>query len=217
MTWLAEPVRIFAMIDADAHGSVIFQTLVQETKARGARNIEITNLGLFPWEGIADGLQHESGLIEQARKKDKYRRAKVADYILERDQENRRRGNPNNEPNWQELQDNRIELNAMTSPQRVAWVERKFADAGVKKVIPPKEIALVNLSRKVRDQIVVQVEIEALRDKRAWIDQETKKRFKAVRLPNDLIERIGEYLKGHRSKRWTEAIDTLVEKIATDS
>jgi hypothetical protein len=30
-----EPVRIFGMIDADAHGSVIFQTLIQETKARG--------------------------------------------------------------------------------------------------------------------------------------------------------------------------------------
>jgi hypothetical protein len=129
-----EPVRIFAMIDADAHGSVIFQTLVQQTKARGARNIEITNLGLFPWEGIADGLQHESRLIEQARKKGKYRRAKVADYILERDQENRRSGNPDNEPDWQQwLQDNRIELNAMTSPQRVAWVERKFERAGLRK------------------------------------------------------------------------------------
>jgi len=92
--------------------------LVQETKAREARNIEITNLGLFPWEGIADGLQHETGLIEQARKKDKYRRAKVADYVLARDEQNRRSRNPDNEPVWQEwLQDNRIELNAMTSPQ----------------------------------------------------------------------------------------------------
>ena len=57
-----EPVRIFAMIDADAHGSMIFQTLAEETKARGARSIEVVNLGLFPWEALADGLQHESGL-----------------------------------------------------------------------------------------------------------------------------------------------------------
>jgi hypothetical protein len=54
------------MIDADAHGSMIFQTLVEETKARAARSIEVVNLGLFPWEALADGLQHESGLLEIA-------------------------------------------------------------------------------------------------------------------------------------------------------
>src|SRR5260221_8256216 len=213
-----EPVRIFAMIDADAHGSVIFQTLVQETKARGARNIEITNLGLFPWEGLSDGLQHESGLIAQARKKDKYRRSKVADYILERDQQNRRSGNPDNEPNWQEwLQDNRIELNAMTSPQRVVWVERKFERAGVKKVIPPEEIALADLSKKVRDEISAQVEAEALRDKHAWIAEQTKRRFDSITLPTDLAKRIGEYLKSHRTNRWTDAINTLANSLTANS
>jgi DNA topoisomerase 6 subunit A-like protein len=214
-TGRAEPVRIFAMIDADAHGSVIFQTLVQETKARGARNIEITNLGLFPWEGLADGLQYETGLIEQARKKGKYRRAKVADYILERDRQNLRGGNPNNEPLWETwLQDNRIELNAMTSPQRVAWVERKFSRAGVKKVIPPKQTALAELSKKVREEIASQVVAEALRDKHAWIDQETKKRFDNIALPTDITERIGKYLKSHRREPWTNAIDALVTNIA---
>src|SRR5260221_8641380 len=209
-----EPVRIFAMIDADAHGSVIFQTLVQETKARGARNIEITNLGLFPWEGLADGLQHETDLIEQARKKDRsprVRRAKVADYVLERDRQNRRNGNPNNEPRWEEwLQDNRIELNAMTSPQRVAWVERKFSEAGVKKVIPPEQIALDELSKKVREEIEAQVTSEALRDKRTWISQETAKRIRNIRLPRDIVERISKYLKRHPTHPWMNAIEGLV-------
>ena len=101
----------------------------------------------------------------------------------------------------------------MTSPQRVAWVERKFAEAGVKKVIPPNEVDLAELSAKVRDEIDAQVVAEALRDKRAWIDQENKKRFSAVRFPADLTQCIANYLKTHRSKRWTEAIDTLVHKI----
>jgi hypothetical protein len=106
-----EPVRVFSMIDADAHGSIIFQTLVRETRARAARKIEVVNLGLFPWEGMANGLQHETGLIAQARKKNigKFRRAKIADYIIERDRHNQRTGNPNGEPIWEDwLQDNRI-------------------------------------------------------------------------------------------------------------
>jgi hypothetical protein len=53
----------------------------------------------------------------------------VGAHIKERDKLNAKNGNPNHEPNWENwLQDNRYELNAMTSPQRVAWVERKFAD-----------------------------------------------------------------------------------------
>ena len=39
--------------DADASGTMIYQTLQEETKARGARKMEIVNLGLEPWEAIA--------------------------------------------------------------------------------------------------------------------------------------------------------------------
>ena len=75
---------MFAMIDGDLHGPMIFQTLVEETKARAARSIEVVNLGLFPWEALADGLPHETGLREIAQRKSRtghVRRAQVADYI----------------------------------------------------------------------------------------------------------------------------------------
>jgi hypothetical protein len=45
-----EPVTIFCVHDADAAGTMIYQTFQAETKARGARKIEIINLGLEPWE-----------------------------------------------------------------------------------------------------------------------------------------------------------------------
>ena len=35
-------------------------TLQEETKARGARKVEIVNLGLEPWEGIAMDLEVEN-------------------------------------------------------------------------------------------------------------------------------------------------------------
>ena len=175
-----EPVRVFSMIDADAHGSVIFQTLVRETRARAARKIEVVNLGLFPL-GRAGKWIAARGWFNRAssqKGQGKLRRVEVADYIVERDQQNRRTGNPNGEPIWADwLQDNRVELNAITSPQRVAWVEQKFAFHGVEKVIPPEEFAQSAFSEQVSRAITEQVQDEALRSRHAWINQEIRKHF----------------------------------------
>jgi hypothetical protein len=168
------------------------------------------------WEGLANGLQHETGLIEQARKKNKgkFRCAKVADYVIQRDRENQLTGNPSDEPVWADwLQDNRIELNAMTSPQRVVWVEQKFALHGVKKVIPPEEIAREVLSKQISDRITEQVEEEVLRAQEAWIDQQIDERLGSVELPSNIGFQVAAYLKTHRSDRWTRAIDAIVIRV----
>ena len=54
-----EPVTVFCVHDADAAGTMIYHTMVNETKARGARKIEVVNLGLEPWEGVEMGLEVE--------------------------------------------------------------------------------------------------------------------------------------------------------------
>ena len=54
-----EPVTVFCVHDADAAGTMIYHTMVNETKARGARKIEVVNLGLEPWEGVEMGLEIE--------------------------------------------------------------------------------------------------------------------------------------------------------------
>ncbi len=71
-----EPVQVFCVHDADGYGTMIYQTLQEATKARGARKIEIINLGLEPWEAIAMGLE-----IETVKEGD--RRKAVADYVRE--------------------------------------------------------------------------------------------------------------------------------------
>jgi DNA topoisomerase VI subunit B len=90
-----EPTKFFSVHDADASGSVINQTLIKATKARGARVVEVIDLGLFPWSALAQGL-----LRERAERKSNKKRP-VADYIKARDQTNRSNGNPGNEPNWE--------------------------------------------------------------------------------------------------------------------
>jgi DNA topoisomerase VI subunit B len=212
----SEPVRMFAMIDGDAHGSMIYQTLVKETKARAARNIQIINLGLFPWEALADGLPYETGLAEQRRKKGKARFAPVADYINARDGENRRTGNPNNEANWALwLQDNRVELNAMTSPQRVAWVERKLSEHNIKKVIPPDYVAKETLVERLQQEIEDVVREEALQNAQSWIAEQIRERLTAIQLPTtvDLRNLIAELLGKHPRDNWMNVIRILVARI----
>ena len=73
-----EPVDVFCVTDADGPGSMIYQTLQEATKARGARKVRIIKLGLEPWEEIEMGLEVET--LEEPK-----RRKPVADYIRERD------------------------------------------------------------------------------------------------------------------------------------
>jgi hypothetical protein len=231
-----EPVRVFLIIDADASGSMIYQTLVQEIKARGARNIEIICLGLFPWEAIApselfpNGLEVETGLkaIRQAKskKKDKdgndkeVRHEPVADYIKDRDLENYENGNPEDEemlngaPSWEEwLQDNRVELNAMTPAKRIEWVEQKFTKYGVKKVIPPEEIAKEKLTESVLSKITEQVKEEVLRSRKEWVEQQIKEWIESVETPDDITEKVELYLEDNPEERWTDAIDDIADDI----
>jgi hypothetical protein len=81
------------------------------------------------------------------------------------------------------------------------------------KVVPPQETALQELDKKVREEISAQVIAEAIRDKRAWIAEETQKRTRKIKLPANIIERITKYLAQHRSNRWTEAISVLTTEL----
>jgi hypothetical protein len=99
-----EAVTIFCVHDADAWGTMIYQTFQEETKARGARRIRIVNIGLEPWEAIERGLE-----VETVPPGDK--RKPVADYVQQRE----------DGEYWEEwLQTHRVELNAMTTPEFIA-------------------------------------------------------------------------------------------------
>jgi hypothetical protein len=111
-----EPVKIF-VTDADAYGTMIYQTFQEATKARGARKIKIVHLGLHPWEAVEAGLEVEE--VEKGEGEGDQRKA-VADYVLERDDLA-----PTGET-WEEwLQTHRIELNAMTTPEFIDWLDAK--------------------------------------------------------------------------------------------
>lgn len=121
----------YCIHDADAAGTVIYEKLQEATAARPARRVQVVNLGLEPEEGLDMGLQVEP--VEQ-----KGRRRPVASYVAHY---------------WKQwLQRSRIELNAMTTPQFIAWLDQKFTPlAG--KVNPPQHVAQALLTERVQDGV----------------------------------------------------------------
>ena len=105
-----EPVDVYAAHDADGYGGMTTgRCRRRPNAARGARKIRIINFGLEPWEAVEMGLE-----VETLDKPDKVR--PVADYIRER---------PDGDYWVEWLQTHRVELNAMTTPQLIAWPDAK--------------------------------------------------------------------------------------------
>lgn len=125
-----EEITFFCVHDADAAGTMIYETLQNSTISRPGRKFRVINLGLDPEEALEMGLQAET--FKQGD-----RRRPVASYL-----------------NWEWgewLQENRVELNAMTTPQFIDWLERKMAAYGHKKVIPHETVLKQQLQEEAQE------------------------------------------------------------------
>src|SRR5829696_4215309 len=105
-------------------------------KPRPARKFKIVDLGLEPWEAVAMGLQVETVPAGDQRKA-------VADYVLAR--------RDRDWAGW--LQTHRVELNAMTTPQFIAWLDAKMKKHGHGKLIPPHEVIASELVERVEYKV----------------------------------------------------------------
>jgi hypothetical protein len=173
-----EPITVFCIHDADAAGSMIFQTLQEETKARARRRVEIINLGLEPWEAI------EMGLDVETVKRD--REAPVADYI---------KGRADGEHWRQWLQHNRVELNAMTTPALVEWLDRKMRERDGGKVVPPIDIVTTMLEANVEEAIRRAITDNILRE--ANIDDQVADEMSITDLPDITADQLADWLRVH--------------------
>ena len=145
-----EEITFFCIHDADADGTMIYQALSEGTKARPGRKIKPINLGLDPWEAMAMELEKEP--IHRLKKK----RA-VADYIIKKHHE------------WKSwLQKWRIELNAMSTPVFISWLDAKMTEYEQGKLIPPDNVladelseqTLVGLRKNIEEQVLEEAKIQ---------------------------------------------------------
>lgn len=90
----------------------------------------------------------------------------------------------------------RVELNAMTSDQFIAWLEANFADVGVAKVVPDEETLTRAYRRAVQQRRVQQAINQALAD----LDEDDE-----LPVPGALGVRLRERLTGS-SRAWDEVL-----------
>jgi hypothetical protein len=187
-----EPVTIFCVHDADAYGTMIYQTFQQATKARRARKIKIVNLGLEPWEAVAAGLE-----VEDVEAGDK--RKPVAGYVLQRDDGDY----------WEEwLQTHRVELNAMTTPEFIAWLDSKMTKHGDGKLVPPHEVLTVELNRLIEDKVRDDIRERILRE--AHFEDRVAEAITAIKMPSGVVlaKSIKRLFKQAPERQWRDAVET---------
>jgi len=192
-----EPVTIFCAHDADAFGTMIYQTFQEETKARGARKIKIINLGLEPWEAIVMGLEIETVKTGERRKP-------VADYIAEE------------EGDWAEwLQTNRVELNAMSTPEFIAWLDEKMTAYG--KLIPPADVIEAELNKSIEAKVRAAITARILRE--AGLDDQVATAIAAIEKPDvgALVDGIRELFETEPDSEWRDHIEAVARAGLPDS
>lgn len=194
-----EPLTVFCVHDGDAFGTMIMQTIQEATRARGRRRIEIINLGLDPWEAL------EMGLAEESRDKDS-KPAAVADYVKDRSDGKYWEG-------W--LQKNRYELNAMTMPQFIAWLDQKMADHGVTKVLPPAEHVHDDIRWRTSRLVREGIETRILND--AGIDDLLDDAMSEIEFPDqdEITTGLLTYLNEHPVESWRGWTNKTAAALAT--
>jgi hypothetical protein len=194
-----EPVTVFCVHDADAAGSMIFQTLQEETKARGARKVQIVNLGLEPWEALEMGLE-----VETIDADDKKR--PVADYLRER-----------RDQGWEDwLQTHRVELNAMTTPTFITWLDGKMAGRGGK-LIPPGNVLLAEFDDRI--ETVIRDEITARILREAGLEDQVAAAVAALETPtaDALADAIRRGFEHAPETQWRDHVNEVVNSTARDA
>ncbi len=190
-----EEIEFFCIHDCDAPGTMIYQSLQEETKARKARNVKIIDLGLAPKEAQEMGLQVEK--VKYGKKQ------KVADGYQEHEE-------------W--LQNNRIELNAMVTPIFIDWITKKITEHGKGKVIPSQDILKKEAIDKAREKLVEMVrrKIEAELKIEERIEREFRKLFPEVnaKLADiDILMNVKSRLAEHPVLNWRESVNNIVTSI----
>ena len=98
----------------------------------------------------------------------------------------------------------RVELNALTSPQFIAFLERKLKQHGVRKIVPGKAV-LLDANRRAYFAHGVNAEIEKIVGK-------LKAQAEKVKVPTDLAKRVQARLKQDPALSW----DAVVSQLAGD-
>ena len=101
------------------------------------------------------------------------------------------------------LQDRRVELNAFTSGDFIAWIEAKLKEQRIEKVVPSIEVL-----RKAYQRAVA---FEYVRNGIDILVDEAKEHAETVSIPRGLKTKVKEQLEKHPDRAWDTAIAGMVD------
>jgi hypothetical protein len=177
---------LLVLHDFDVAGFTILDTLRRDTRRYQFENdITVIDLGLRLADVQEMGLQSESAAATKSSA------STIRDRLL-------RCGASGDEAEY--LLHERVELNAMHSAQLVAFVERKLAEHGIKKVVPKRDrldkaYRLFHRSKELREQ---------------FKELEAKFKESEIQVPEDLEDQVGAILKSHPDLRWDDALKIVL-------
>jgi hypothetical protein len=178
----AHSIPLFVLHDFDVAGFTILDTLRRDTRRyQFESDFEVIDLGLRLADVRALGLPSEGAASSKSSAEAIRDRLHVSGATPEE---------------CEFLVHQRVELNAMTSQQLIAFIERKLAEHGIKKIVPPKQTLdetyrLFERGRRLQE---------------AYDAVETDLDAADVSAPDDIEKRVAKILRDRPTLRWDAAV-----------
>jgi len=118
------------------------------------------------------------------------------------------------------LQTNRIELNAMTTPQFLEWLDNKMAEYDQGKVIPPENVIESELEKEVMKNLTQRIRDKILKEQHA--EDRIKEEFKKLKPTineeaQELINSIESELNDEPEQSWKDPVARVAIEILDDT
>jgi hypothetical protein len=187
--------KIFVLHDFDLTGFKIFGTLGTDSKVYTFRNkVELIDLGLRLSDVRRLRLQEEPTDVEDengshaATLKRHGATEREIDFLL---------GRGDDEPK-------RVELNAMTAPRFIAFIERKLTEHGLKKLIPDPKVLAAHAQRVVEQALAQKIIDEAM--------PEIQRQSGLMEFPTEWRIRLDETLEKSPELSWDMALAQIIRE-----
>jgi hypothetical protein len=198
--------RLFVLHDADPAGYNIARTLREETRRMPGYSVDVVDLGLKLEEALEMGLQTEEFTRQNALPEALELSDMEKKYFV---------GRQVSRKSWV---CQRIELNAMSAPQLVEFIERKLAEAGATaKVLPPEDVVLDEATNAYTEEIERLAEKEIMA--RLKVSEMVKLAAKEAGDPDlsDLYGALAKRLSDNPPELWRDLVVNDIEVLASDA
>lgn len=191
---------LLVLHDADPAGYHIAQTVARETRRLPGHRLQVIDLGLTMAEALARNLTPETFVRQQAL---------PAGLEMEPEAERAFAGVRIGRRQWR---CQRVELNAFTGPELIAYIEGKLAEHGVTaKLVPPAD-ALEEAVRSARAQAARSLVEAAIAEliQPDVLARRVEAELAGLVATDDLGERLPAWLEEQRERSWQELVSAAV-------